>query len=386
MPRRAMDGSSTPMPIVQLELGRYVTVRRRADGTARVLFEVPPRLRPSDWPATIPLPLDGPRRGDLDDAAEVARIQADARQLHLKLLAWRQGRKPEPKRSLKGLVRIWHASGDWKTLAATSQKHYEAYIRNILPWAEAAGEPDPTTLTKSDVEAFLSIFDDRPPTKKHTLKALGIIMGYAVSERWRTDNPCDKIKVKLAVSKARIWEQADVDAYIVAAESIGRRSIANMVRLEWAIGQRVTDLRKFRLGAEYDAAAGMFRFYQSKTDSYMTLPVGPDLKALLAEISEGHLFMFRDESTGKAYTAERCVKVFAQVREIAVANGAQHLKLKWLRHSCVVQLARHGAEVPEIASVTGHAPASVLRILSTYLPRDSEVAFNAMAKRGLVNR
>lgn len=68
-----------------------------------------------------------------------------------------------------------------------------------------------------------------------------------------------------------------------------------------------------------------------------------------------------------------------------MANGARDLKLKWLRHSCVVQLARAGCTVPEIASITGHSISSVEQILQRYLPRDSRVAENAQRKRGLLD-
>lgn len=54
----------------------YVVARPRADGTHRVLFQVPGRIRPPAWPATRPLPVNG-RTGRLD-AEEVAAIRADA--------------------------------------------------------------------------------------------------------------------------------------------------------------------------------------------------------------------------------------------------------------------------------------------------------------------
>lgn len=371
------------MPTVKLDLGRFVTLRPRADGTHRVLFEVPPRLRPSDWSATIPLPVHGQRSGNLADADELARIKKDARGLYEKLQRDRRGVAREPARSLKILVRAWQDSDEWSELRPTSQKHYDAYIRNILAWAEAAKEPDPTHLTVADVKGFLSLFNDRPATKKHTLKALRILMGCAVGLGWRTDNPCTAIKVKVPVTVAGIWEQADVDAHVTAAEDMGRQSIALIVLLMWEIGQRLTDVRAFRPGAEY--IDGVFRFHQSKTDGYVTIPVSNKLKALLGPAGKGELFIFRDESTNKPYTAERLVVVFKKVRDVVVAAGGRPLKLRWLRHSCIVQLARSGCTVPEIASITGHALTSVANILTTYLPRDSEVAWNAQEKRGLVH-
>lgn len=370
------------MPTVKLDLGRFVTVRRRADGTARVLFEVPPRLRPSDWSATIPLPRAGGRIGNLSDPSEVARIRRDADALYAELQALRRGVVRLPARSLKALVRQWQSTDEWLSLRPTSQKHYEAYIRNILAWSEAAGHPDPTAITRAAVNDFLALFNDRPSTKKHTLKTLRIVMGQAVAAGWRLDNPCADMRVKAPPSKASIWESEDVAAYVAEAEALGRQSIVLIILLEWEIGQRITDVRAFRDGAEY--VGGVFRFEQSKTGADVAIPVSTKLQALLKPATKGQLFMFRDESTGKAYTAERLVKVFAAVRKEVVAKGGRALKLRWLRHSCVVQLARAGCVIPEIAAITGHTPGSVTNILATYLPRDSQVAWNAQKKRGLV--
>lgn len=63
---------------------------------------------------------------------------------------------------------------------------------------------------------------------------------------------------------------------------------------------------------------------------------------------------------------------------------ARPLVLRQLRHSCVVQLARAGCTIAEIAAITGHSLGSVTTILSKYLPRDSTIARNAQMKRGII--
>lgn len=82
-----------PPPAEKFALGLdelpYVTIRRRKDGTARVLFEVPARLRPEGWPAVRPLPFSLARRGRLSDPREVAAIRADAAVLKRRLDATR---------------------------------------------------------------------------------------------------------------------------------------------------------------------------------------------------------------------------------------------------------------------------------------------------------
>lgn len=395
IPRISRGCEPTPMPSVRLDLGRYVTLRKRAGGTYRVFFQVPARLAPPAWPSLIPLPISGARTGDLTDPGEVGRIQADAAMLYARLQAQRRGAAaPIPRRSLRTLVRAYQESAAWKALKPVSQAGYTVYIKHILTWAKTCepAQPDPTRLTRADIEGFLSLFQHQPVTQKHCRKVMRLVLDQAVALGWRDTNPCDGIRLARAPkSTAGIWEQADVDLYVAAAEAPGhytenRRSIALIVLLEWEIGQRLTDVRAFRPGAEYDATAGVFRFHQAKTGAYVTVPISAKLRELINAAAEGTLFLFRNERSGKAYTGERLSKTFAWVRKAAVKAGARPLLLRWLRHSCVVQLARAGCTVPEIAAITGHSHASVTKILDVYLPRDNEVAWNAQVKRGLVER
>lgn len=384
MNRPPANGRSTRMPSVKLELGKYVTVRPRADGTFRVLFEVPPRLRPSGWSPAIPLPLsDSRRRGDLDDGHEIAAIQRDAADLYVKLIRQRDGRAVEEsanKRTLTKLIRLWQQSSAYADLRPKSVAHYKTYINHTLRWSEVTNDPDPTTITRSDVEDLLGQFPGQQATKQHLKKTLRLIMDQAVAAGWRQDNPCDGIRIKGSESLVTIWEQEDVDFYVKACREHGRKSLALVILLEWEIGQRLTDVRAMRPGAEYDAATGTFSFRQSKTGSSVTIRVSAALRELLAEAGKGELFLFRDEATGKPYSEERLGKAFGKVRK---AVDGKHLLLRCLRHSCVVQLARAGCTPSEIASVTGHALASIVSILSLYLPRDGQVAANAQAKRGI---
>lgn len=75
-PRSEQPG--VPEPLRNLP---YVVLRPRADGTCRILFEVPKRLRPEGWPAARPLPCSAARRGDLSDIAEMAAVRRDAARL-----------------------------------------------------------------------------------------------------------------------------------------------------------------------------------------------------------------------------------------------------------------------------------------------------------------
>jgi integrase len=379
------------MPTVTLSLGRYVVLKKRADGTRRAYFQVPARLRPSGWSPAIPLPRTAERRGTLD-AFEIAAIKRDAETLYGELMQAKTGDTVRPpERSLSTLVDALQRSPEWAALSEKTRVGYETGFKKILAWSKSCGHPDPSALPRSAILQFLSMFDATPErparhtAKKHTAAVLRLVLEQAINKGWRTDNPARGIRIKVPKTKATIWEQKDVDLYVKVARSQGMHSIALIILLEWEIGQRLTDVRAFRPGAEYDAERGVFSFRQSKTDEPVSIEVSAGLRAMLKEVGEGHLFLFRNDRTGKAYTENRLSKTFAWVRVAAVKAGGRPLILKQLRHSCIVQLARAGCTVPEIAAITGHALTSVNGILSVYLPRDTAVARAAQVKRGIVS-
>lgn len=370
-----------PMPSVQLELGKYVTLRPRKDGTFRVLMEVPARLRPSGWLAAIPLPLDGTRTGDLKNLDEVKRIQDDAAQLYQALLRSRAGREaPETlKKDFPRLIREWQSSQFFKSKKPRTQQGYAYHAGLVLDWSETTGHKPVAALTRDKIEEFLALYDDRPTTRRHVKIVLKMLLDHAIALEWRADNPAERIKVSAPETEVTIWELADVRREAWACAEAGQPSIAALIFMEWEIGQRLTDARLFRRGAEYQPEDGAFRFWQSKTRSYVTIPVSDDLQAVLkATTNPDSLYLFTDAATGRPWDEQRLGHVFADIRT------RPELQLRALRHSCVVQLARAECTVPEIASITGHSPFSVEQILRKYLPRDNEVAWNAQRKRGLI--
>ena len=384
------------MPSVTLDLGRYVTLRPRKDGTHRVFFQVPARLRPPGWLSLIPLPLDGGRRGDLSDLAEVARIQADAAALYAQLKGDRR-QAPVHARDLPTLNRLWQDSTKFKAKSPTTQKGYAYHAGLILDWSasQKGGHRAVSTLTVTAIEAFLAVYEDRPTTRRHLKIVFSMLLKHAIVLGWISENPTKTIEVEAPESRVEIWEPSDVEFYMFAVAAAGQPTLAAMILTQWEIGQRMTDVRLFRgtwdwkpgtKAAEYDYRAGVFRFWQSKTKSYVTIPVSQRLQSyLVAAHDSASLYLYRDAATGKPFAENRLSHVFEAIRDVAKAvAGARHLVIRALRHSCVVQLARHEATVPEIASITGHSIKTVEQILSVYLPRDNEVAWNAQAKRGIV--
>lgn len=381
------NGPSTRMPSVKLALGKYVTLRPRNDGTYRVLMEVPARLRPLGWSPAIPLPITGARTGNLQDAAEVVRIQEDAGSLYAKLSQARLGVAEPPRlaRDLPALNRAWQQSQHFKGKKPRTQQGYAYHAGLIEDWSKASGNKPIAGLGREAIEAYLALYDDRPTTKRHLKIVLKMLLDHAKAMKWRDDNPVEAIKVAAPKTRIRIWERSDVMAGAWASIWADQAPLAALMLTEWEIGQRLTDTRLFRWGSEYQPADGAFRFWQEKTQTYVTIPISDALRGLLEAVRDPEsLYLFVDRRTGKPFAEQRLGHVWGAIR--LDAGFHKGLQVRGLRHSCVVQLARAECTVPEIAAITGHSPYSVQQILSRYLPRDNEVAWNAQTKRGLIKR
>ncbi len=104
-------------------MGHYVVIKPREDGSHRVLFVVPLRLRPPGWPPTLALPLEEPRGGDLSDPDEVRRIRSDAELLYSRLRSEAAGPRP---------VAVWNPKFDGESLQGNQEAVYQLTIRIVV--------------------------------------------------------------------------------------------------------------------------------------------------------------------------------------------------------------------------------------------------------------
>ncbi|THB86408.1 tyrosine-type recombinase/integrase, partial [Salmonella enterica] len=109
----------------------------------------------------------------------------------------------------------------------------------------------------------------------------------------------------------------------------------------------------------------------SKTGEYLSIPAPAELRLPLDNAPDGFL-------AGIDFKADWFRHRFAALRK--KAGLPDTAKFMHLRHSACVRLARAGATVPEISAVTGHSIQTASAILKRYLPRDPEVAANAIKK------
>lgn len=184
-------------------------------------------------------------------------------------------------------------------------------------------------------------------------------------------NPCAEGGKLYSGSRVdKIWTDDDVARFLAVAPPILRLPMLLAINT----GQRQGDLRRLPWSA-YDGRDIKVR--QRKTGAFLPVPVSDELRVALdaaPRISPVILV----SSDGKPWSESGFQSAWGKA---TIRAGVRDLTFHDLRGTAVVMLARAGCSEAEIYSITGHKPSDVRTILTAhYLPRDGEVARNAIAK------
>lgn len=352
------------MPSVSIKLPLHVVAKPKADGTFRVLFEVPKKRRPSGWLPTIPTPPFPHRTGKLD-AAEIAAIKIHVEGpggLLEQLAACRAGEAPViyPDGSLPAAAIIWRASDAWAAMRPRTHHYYESQMRSIMAWSASNGHPHVSKLKRASIKAFLALYDDRQTARAAIRTTLRSLLDVALDEEWIDAHPMDRIKLRRTQAKRAVvlWTHADVETYATAAEAIGWRAGGRMYRLMWQTSADATDVAVWRRDKHFvDGTPAMICYDRGKTGVPAECAIGA---ALAADIKgSGELFLISGRN-GRPYGADsaeddrRRGSDHRAVRKAVTDAGGPALLMDHLRHSAVTDAMERGASKEDTAALSTH--------------------------------
>jgi len=249
---------------------------------------------------------------------------------------------------IKQIKRIEKAFGDFPIKALDDPRATSVF----LEWRDKLAQ---TSLRQAD----------------YAYSTLSRILSWAQKRRLITENPCAKGGKLYRGSRVhKVWNDEDVARFLRTAPPNLRLAMLLAINT----GQRQGDLLRLPWSA-YDGAAIKLR--QGKAGAYVTIPVTDELKAAIDAASKKSPIMLIN-SDGKPWSESGFQGAWGKATMRAGIHG---LTFHDLRGTAVVTLARAGCNEVEIYSITGHKPSDVQAILTAhYLPRDAEVATNAIAK------
>jgi integrase len=259
------------------------------------------------------------------------------------------GISPRTRRDyIKQIKRIERAFGDFPIKALGDPRARSIF----LEWRDRLAQ---TSLRQAD----------------YAYSTLARILSWAHDRRLIAENPCAKGgKLYSGTRIHKIWDDEEVARFLRSAPPYLRLAMLLAINT----GQRQGDLLRLPWSA-YDGKEIKLR--QRKTGAYVPIPVTDELKAALDAASRRSPIVLTN-SDDKPWSESGFQGAWGKA---TMRAGIRGLTFHDLRGTAVVMLARAGCNEVEIYSITGHKPSDVRAILTAhYLPRDAEVASNAIAK------
>ena len=200
---------------------------------------------------------------------------------------------------------------------------------------------------------------------------LARILSWAVKRGHIERNPCAEGGKLYSGSRVeKVWSDEDVARFLAVAPALFRLPMLLAINT----GQRRGDLRRLPWSA-YDSK--VIKLRQRKTGAVVSVPVSDELKAVPDAAPRVSPFILVN-SDGTPWSESGFQSAWWKATAKA---GIKDLTFHDLRGTAVVRLACAGCNLVEIYAITGHKPSETRAILEAhYLPRDPEVAANAIAK------
>ena len=313
-----------------------------------------------------------PRRLSDDFAAAVDQ----AGELNRELDEWRTGSREEQSLSsgstLSDVVSTYRKDPLFTEKAFATQRIYEQCLERIEQWA---GDQPIGSISRGSIIEFHRILYARKPAFANAIgRMMRIIFEFAYDRGLIESNPARRLKMQTRPPRHQIWTQSDQDGFLETAHEMGYASVALAFLLAVCTAQRQGDILKL-CWTQY--ADDNIRLRQSKTGRWIRVPVLPELKAALDVTPLKSEFVVCSESTGEPYKSDYFRHLF---REIATKAGLKHLQFRDLRRTAIVRLAEAGVSTGGITAISGHDIAHCESILETYMPRNSEMAREAMTQ------
>ncbi len=256
--------------------------------------------------------------------------------------------------------------------AVGTRRRYERWMISL---SETVGREPITALTPKTVYDILDGIDSNG-SKIHCAAVLRRVADVAIKRGLLDRNPASRLDLEGSRRREVLWQQDEIDRFLGAC---GGANLGKATALGFKImlytAQRPGDVRAMTWQA-YNGDTITIR--QQKTGKLVEVPCVAVLRAALDEAKvERKGTVIVAGPNGQRLTETTWLKTFGAIRHKA---GLDELQARDLRRTAVVNLARAGATVPEIAAITGHSLHNAQQILEHYLPRDVQMARAAIVK------
>ncbi|WP_244500326.1 tyrosine-type recombinase/integrase [Methyloceanibacter methanicus] len=271
----------------------------------------------------------------------------------LEYLAWHEGRehrleigasRTKPG-SVSALVVKFYRSAEWANLSDATKATYKGIIERFRV---EHGHKPVARLERRHVRDIVAKKAKTPAAANNMLRMIRVLMRFAIEEEWRRDDPTLGIKsIRTRSGGFHTWTEDEIARFEKRWPVGTRERLAFSLLLHTA--QRRGDV--IHMGRQH-VRDGKIRVVQHKTGATLSIPIHPDLKAVLDAHKSDHM-TFLTTAKGEPFTAAGFGNWF---REACDAAGLpKGCAAHGLRKAACRRLAEAGCSANVIASISGHA-------------------------------
>ncbi len=279
--------------------------------------------------------------------------------------------------SVSALIASYKKSKNYRKLADNTKEDYDYRLELIDKWA---GKVPVTGITRKAVHDFWEKLARKSEWKANaTIRVLRLLLNYAIDMEIIGINPATRPGLISIAPRNVVWTREELFAAVESADKLKYYNIGTAILLAAFLAQREADILKLEWS---DYQNGAFFIRQNKTKAYIAVPVHPILKERLDTYKDRFGLVVKSDLTGRKYTKDAFTHRFDLIRKDVCKKLPEMERCKFmdLRRTAIVNLAEAGCTEAQISAVSGHKIDTCRRILETYLPRNSTMARDAIAK------
>ncbi len=250
-----------------------------------------------------------------------------------------------------------------------SKNTIDSYKTNLIIIRRTLNK-DLTTLTKNDIQSFISNMQSNPRTKAHYLTVLNSFYNYLIFANKLTSNPCDGLKSPKIEKKLPTYltiEEIDKLFDIRLLKPIDYRNKA-MLELLFATGVRISELINLTL-SQVNFEESIIKVMgkgrkeriipMSNTSShYLNLYI-MDYRKYLLKNTIDYIFLNKN---GEKISRQGFFKILKKITQDCGIN--KDISPHALRHSFATYLLNNGADLRIIQELLGHENLETTEIYS----------------------
>lgn len=247
-----------------------------------------------------------------------------------------------PSGTIPALVDSYLNSTDFLRNKASSQRVTRAIL---LRFVKITGTRRADEMQRAHVMKIVAGMAATPGAANNMLKKIRALMGWAIANGWRKDDPTAKIK-KFREGTHHTWTDEELKQF-EEHWPLGSRE-RTIYALALYTGQRREDIGT-RTKRHYNGLT--MAVVQGKTGAALEIPVHPALRAALEAWNPRHLVLIATPD-GRGTSIKALTT--AMSRAIDKAGLPERCVLHGLRKAAARRLAEAGCSAHEIMAITGH--------------------------------